>query len=139
MAALLAKGVEGYPSIQPKTERNIVLLVADKAVTFFDVAEVIHDTRPNKQSIVYLPADKWVDEAVSNDVGGKPRGWFESRIAWFKEMSSGALSTTDPALKTLLGREPLDGKQAITKMLKANPDYTWHQNYGLGSPTSSKK
>lgn len=36
-------------------------------------------------------------------------------------------------MSELLGREAMDGKRAVTTLLKENKDFTWHQNYFPGN------
>lgn len=128
MANLFTIGLEGYPTVKPKTDRQIVLLTAFETVTFVDVAETINRVRGNKQTIEMLEPQVWIDTAVKDDKGGKSKSWFETRLVWFEQMTHGALQTTDPALAVLLGRKPQNGVEDITEMLQKEPNYSWHQN-----------
>lgn len=130
VANLLAQGIEAYPSIKPRGERKIVLLTAAETCTFVDVAEAINNARSVKIPVQYLDSAEWVEAAVKDDLGGKSRAWFESRLVMFREMCKGALSITDAALETLLDREPLSGVQMVRYLVSGDGEYTWHQNQG---------
>lgn len=128
MASLFTKGIEAYPTIKPRGERKIVLLTAAEAGTFVDIADAINSSRESKQTVEYLEPADWVEAATKDDLGGKSRAWFESRLVWFQEMCKGALETTDIALETLLGRRPLTGVELVKQLVGRDGQYTWHQN-----------
>lgn len=132
MATLLVKGFEAFPTIEPKTDRKIVLLTASETVTFVDLADAINQTRGKQQKVDYLPPTEWVETAAKDDLGGKSKAWFETRLVWFQNMTKGAVSATDPALATLLGRKPVNGVEDVRNLLTENPDYSWHQNSTVG-------
>lgn len=129
MATLLAKGFQAFPSIKPKTNKNIVLLTATKRESLVDLVDAIDAGRGTKTPIDILEPEEWIDACAKDDEGGKPRAWFEARLVFTQGICDGDAAVTDPAMETLLGRMPETGTQAVERLVRADPEYKWHQNH----------
>ncbi|KJX99515.1 nmrA-like family protein [Zymoseptoria brevis] len=129
IAALLAKGLEAYPSIVPKTEKNIVLLTAASNVSLIDVVDAIDGVRGTATPVKYLPPKKWIEDSAEDDVGCKGLAWFEARLVVLQGFVDGDAALVDHTLEKLLGRKPETGVQAVKRLLKENAEFTWHQNH----------
>ncbi|KAK3117468.1 hypothetical protein LTR53_001155 [Teratosphaeriaceae sp. CCFEE 6253] len=129
MAMLLAKGLTSFPSIKPRTDRNIILLTASTAVTPGDLIEAINRGRGTDIRMSFLEPDRWIEACATDDEGGKSPAWFESRLVWLQGLANGDAEATDPALGILLGRTPEAGPVTVERLVRADPGYTWHQNH----------
>lgn len=132
MATLLVKGFEKFPSIQPKTEKNIVLLTAQETNSMVDLVGAIDKARlgKGKLPIVYLEPQDWIAVSAKDDIGGKGTAWFEARLVFVEGVCAGDAEVMDPALETLLGSKPETGVQAVERLVReAGGEYRWHQNH----------
>lgn len=129
MAALLAKGLAAFPTIKPQTEKNIILLTGPKAESLVDLVKAINTARATNIPVEYLEPESWVEACAKGDEGGKGRPWFEARLVFTQGVCDGDAELVDPALETLLGRQPETGTETVKSLVKANPEYTWHQNH----------
>lgn len=129
MATLLAKGFEAFPSIQPKTEKNTVLLTSEETESLVDLVHAVNRACGTEMPVKIMEPEEWIDACAKDDEGGKPRAWFEARLVFAQGVCDGDAAVTDAALATLLGREPETGRQTVERLLSAEPGYTWHQNH----------
>ena len=129
MATLLAKGFEAFPSIKPQTVKNIVLLTGPKAESLVDLVEAVNRGRKTEVQVEYLEPQAWIDASAEDDIGRKGRGWFEARLGFTQSVSEGDAELVDPSLETLLGRRPETGTEAVERLVRDDPGYTWHQNH----------
>lgn len=129
IAALLAKGLKAYPSIQPKTDKRIILLTSKSTPTLEDITQAIDQARGTNTPIEYLEPNEWIAESARDDVGNKPKAWFEARLVVVQGFNQGDAETVDDTLTTLLGRTPESGVEAVRRLLKEDRDFTWHQNH----------
>lgn len=129
MATLLVKGFATYPAIKPQTKNNIVLLAGAKTESAVALVDAINRGRGTDIPIEYLDPQDWIDECTKDDEGGKPKAWFEARLVWVQGVCDGDAGVVDPAMETLLGRRPETGTEAVEKIVRADPQYTWHQNH----------
>lgn len=129
IATLFAKGLPAYPSIQPKTEKNILLLTGPKAESLPSLVNAINKGRGTNIPVEYLEPQDWIEAEAKDDVGGKGKAWFEARLIFTQGVSDGDAEMVDPALETLLGRRPETGTQAVERFVKEDGEYTWHQNH----------
>lgn len=79
--------------------------------------------------IRYASPDNWIAKSGTADEGGKPRAWFEARLIFMQGIAEGDANTTSEALTALLGRCPESGMEAVERIVRADPAYTWHQNH----------
>ena len=70
-----------------------------------------------------------ISESAKDDVGRKPKAWFEARLVVVEGFNQGDAETIDGTLATLLGRTPERGFDAVQRLLRSDPDFTWHQNH----------
>lgn len=130
IATLMAKGgPAAFPSIKPKTDKNILLLTSVDVDTLEDIVHAISEAKGAELPIEYLEPERWITESAKDDVGGKQRGWFEARAAVFEGFNQGDAEVVDPALGTLLGRRPERGIDGVRRLLREDPGFTWHQNH----------
>ncbi|KAK3702507.1 hypothetical protein LTR37_014869 [Vermiconidia calcicola] len=129
MATLLAKGLADFPSIQPRTEKNIILLTGPKAESLVHLVDAINRGRTTNMPVEYLKPADWVEECTKDDEGGKPRAWFEARVIFTQGVCDGDAELLDPAFETLLGRRPETGTETVERLVKEDSGYTWHQNH----------
>jgi uncharacterized protein YbjT (DUF2867 family) len=110
-------------------DKEIVLLSGPVAYTMSQVVDIVNETTGRNLAVRRVSPEEYLS-AKGNDIGGKPMAFFRSRISWYEGIEKGDGATTSQTLASLLGREPLTGKQAIEALLKeAGGNYTWHQNY----------
>lgn len=129
IAALLAKGVGAYPSIKPRTDKNIILLTSLDTDTLEDLVRALARGTGRDLPIEYLSPEEWVEESARDDEGGKPRGWFEAALALFEGFNKGDGETVDGALATLLGRRPERGVDGVERLVREDSQFRWHQNH----------
>lgn len=129
VANLFAKGLSSYPSIQPKTEKNILLLTGPKSESLVSLVSAINAGRGTNIPVEYLDPEDWVEAEAKDDVGGKGKAWFEARLVFTQGVCDGDAELVDPALETLLGRRPETGTEAVERFVREDREYTWHQNH----------
>lgn len=129
MATLLAGGLDAFPSIEPKTEKNIILLTGGETDSLTSLVEAINRARGTDIPIEVLEPEEWIEACTKDDEGGKPRAWFEARLVFTQGVCDGDAAVTDPAMEVLLGRKPETGPLAVERLLKEDPEYKWHQNH----------
>jgi len=129
MAALMAKGLDAFPSIKPMTDNNIVLLTSQSTNTLEDLVHAISQARGTETPIEYLEPSEWIDASAKDDMGRKPRAWFEARLVVLEGFNQGDAETVDDTLATLLGRTPETGFKGVQRLLTEDSDFTWHQNH----------
>jgi hypothetical protein len=129
IAALMAKGLDAFPSIKPKTDKNILLLTSQATSTLPDLARAISQARGTELPTEYLKADEWITESTRDDVGRKPNAWFEARLVVVEGFNRGDAEVVDDTLATLLGRAPENGFDGVLRLLKSDAGFTWHQNH----------
>lgn len=129
MATIFAKGLEAFPSVKPKTEKNILLLTGPKAESLVDLVDAINAGRKTNIPLEYLEPSHWIEACAEDDVGGKGKAWFEARLVFTQGVCDGDAALVDPALETILGRRPETGKESVERLVRENPEYTWHQNH----------
>ncbi len=129
IATLLAQGLKVFPSIKPRTEKNIILLTGPKAVSLVDLVGAIVRGRGTDVGAKYLEPQEWIDASTKDDEGGKPKGWFEARLVFTQGVCDGDAELVDPAMEILLGRRPESGTESVERLVRENRDYTWHQNH----------
>ena len=129
IAALLAKGLEAFPSIRPQTEKNIVLLTSLETQPLTALVDAINQANWTNIPVRILEPEAWIEACSKDDEGGKERAWFEARLVFTQGICDGDAAAVDSALETLLGRQPETGTQTVSRLLKQDPEYTWHQNH----------
>lgn len=129
MANMFARGLSAYATVKPQTEKNILLLTGPKAESLVDLVDAINAGRKTSVPVEYLEPENWIEACSKDDEGGKGRPWFEARLVFTRGVCEGDAALVDPALETLLGRRPETGKEAVERLVRENPGYTWHQNY----------
>nr|POE87392.1 hypothetical protein CFP56_29981 [Quercus suber] len=121
IAALLAKGLDAYPSIVPRTAKNIILLTGPKAESLVDLVGAISRGRGSEVPVAYMEPEEWIDNATKIDEGGKSRAFFEGTLVYMKGVIAGDAEVVDSALEVLLGRRPETGTEATERLIKSDP------------------
>lgn len=132
MATLLAHEHDlatSFPSVKPQTAKNIILLTGPKTESLVDLVGAINRGRGTDIPVEYLEPQEWIDANAKDDIGGKARAWFEARLDFTKSVIDGDAAVMNPALETLLGRRPETGTEAVERLVRDDPEYTWHQNH----------
>lgn len=129
IAALMAKGIDAFPSIKPKTDKNILLLTSQATNTLEDLVHAISQAKGAKTPIEYLEPSEWIAASAKDDVGNKPRAWFEARLVVLEGFNQGEAEVVDDSLATLLGRTPETGFDGVQRLLREDIGFTWHQNH----------
>ncbi|KAJ6115080.1 hypothetical protein N7486_000858 [Penicillium sp. IBT 16267x] len=109
--------------------KKIVVLTAQKTLTFAGVVNVINRTTGRQVQVELVLPEDFVRLKTANDEGGKPEASFRFVLSWYEAISSGDASFTHHLIAELLGREPTPADEAIRGLLIENSDYEWHQNY----------
>ncbi|KAJ6139927.1 hypothetical protein N7471_006413 [Penicillium samsonianum] len=115
--------------IQGGHDREIVLLTAQKTITFSEIVDLINETTGRNVQFELVSPEEFVRLKAADDEGGKPEGFFQVLLSWYESISKGETSTIDPLMAEVLGRQPVPPHEAIRALLTENPDYEWHQNY----------
>lgn len=110
-------------------DKEIVLLTAQETITFADIVDLINKKTGRQVQFEIVSPEESVRIHASNDLGGKPEGFFRALVTWDQAIAKGDAGTTDSLMGELLGREPTSPRAAIEAFLKEDPDYKWHQNY----------
>lgn len=129
IATLMAKGLSAFPSIKPKTDKNILLLTSQKTDTLESLVHAISQARGTELPIEYLSAGEWITESARDDVGRKPEAWFEARLVVVEGFNQGDAEVRDDSLAILLGRTPEKGFDGVLRLLRDDSEFTWHQNH----------
>ena len=129
IANLFARGLSAYPTVQPRTEKNILLLTGPEAESLVGLVDAVNAGRKTDVPVEYLEPEAWIEACAKDDEGGKGRVWFEARLVFTQGVCDGDAALVDPALETLLGRRPETGKEAVERLVREDPGYTWHQNH----------
>ena len=130
IATLLSKGLSAFPEpVQPKTDKNIILLTGSKVESLVDLVDAINDVRDTRIPLEFLESQTWIEACAKDDIGGKSKSWFEARLVFTQGVTDGDAETITPALEILLGRKPEYGTQSVKQLVGTNPEYTWHQNH----------
>ena len=109
MATLLARGLKAFPSMKPKTEKNIILLTGLETASLTGLVDAINAARGTDIPVEILEPEEWIEACAKDDEGGKPRAWFEARLVFTQGVCDGDAAVTDPAMEMLLGRKPETG------------------------------
>lgn len=114
MTVLMAKGgLDAFPSIVPRTEKNIILL----------------SSLDTDWLVEYLVVREWATKSMDEDEGGKWRESFEARVKVLESFNKGDGEVVDDALASLLGRRPERGVDGEERLIRANPECRLHQNH----------
>lgn len=129
IATLIAKGLDAFPSIKPKTDKNIVLLTSQATNTLNELVHAISKAKGAETPIEYLEPGEWIEASAKDDVGNKPRAWFEARLVVLEGFNQGEAEIVDDSLASLLGRAPETGVEGVLRLLRKDGGFTWHQNH----------
>ena len=129
IAALMAKGLDAFPTVKPRTDKNILLLTSQETDTLEHLVHAISKARGTETPIEYLEPGEWIAASAKDDVGKKPRAWFEARLVVLEGFNHGDAETVDDTLATLLGRTPETGFDGVQRLLRDDDGFTWHQNH----------
>lgn len=110
-------------------DNEIVLLTAQETIRPSEIVDVINKTTGRQVQFELVSGDEYVRKNGANDLGSKPKTFFEMTRSWWESIEEGDLKTTHPLMSEVLGREPVGASQAIRDLLTKNRDFTWHQNY----------
>ncbi|KAI9664463.1 MAG: hypothetical protein M1821_005909 [Bathelium mastoideum] len=112
-------------------ENEIVLLTGPSTYTLTDVVGIVNEVTGRKATIKFVDRDEYVSKATELDKaqGRKPQAFYQAWVSLLEGLKEGEAATVSPLMGEVLGRTPKDGKELITEFLKADPNYTWHQNY----------
>jgi hypothetical protein len=118
IAVLIAKGgPAAFPSIVPRTDKNIILLTGANVDSLEDMAHALVEVQKvTELPVEWLEADQWIEASAKDDVGGKQRGWFEARLKVFEGFCKGEAEVVDSALEVLLGRRPERGVDGVRRL-----------------------
>lgn len=112
-------------------ENETVLLSGPRAYTLSDVVDMINEVTGREVTVEFVGQDEYVAKSAASDKGqgNKPEGFYRNWVSLLEGVKQGEAGTVSPLMGELLDRTPKDGKELITGFLKADPNYTWHQNY----------
>ncbi|KAJ5898142.1 hypothetical protein N7504_008430 [Penicillium tannophilum] len=110
-------------------DREIVLLTAQETVSFADIVDVINETTGRQVQVELVSPEEFVRIKTAEDIGGKPKAFFQKLVTWYDAIEKGDAGVTDSLMADLLEREPTPAREAIRAFLRENRDYEWHQNY----------
>ena len=109
---------------------NIVLLTGPRTYTLSELAEAVSQATGTSLAVEKIPIEDYVKVSVELDKGesrgSKPDWFFRKRVSWYEGLAKGDGKTVDPLMEKLLGRTPLDGKEAVKEILRKNPGYRGH-------------
>ena len=112
-------------------ENEIVLLTGPSTYTLSDAVNMVNEVTGRNVTVEFVGPDEYVAKSTALDKGqgNKPEAFYRAWVSLLEGLKQGEGATVSSLMGEVLGRTPKDGKELITGFLKANPDYTWHQNY----------
>lgn len=103
-------------------ENQVVLFTAGETITAQEMVEIINETTGRQVKFEIVPREEYVNR---RDERGKTREHFETIASIWDDIVNGALSTTDPLMHEILGREPTKPRDALKQLLLENRDYIY--------------
>ncbi|CAH0256563.1 NAD(P)H-binding protein [Microbacterium sp. Bi128] len=87
-----------------------VVLTATDAPRFADLARWVGEAAHREVGVEAVDEDEWVQRAIA---AGQPAGAARFTLGIFRAAAGGFFAGTDPALRDLLGREPVTAKGIV--------------------------
>jgi hypothetical protein len=110
--------------IQGGYKNKTVLFTAEETITARELVDIINKTTGRQIKLNLVSREEYVSSWRSNP-RGKPKEHFEMIATVWDEIVSGALRTTHPLLREILGREPTSPRDFVRRLLEADRDYVF--------------
>ncbi|GKZ28923.1 hypothetical protein AbraIFM66950_001881 [Aspergillus brasiliensis] len=104
-------------------ENQIVLFTAEKTTTARELVDIINDTTGRQAKLNVVSQEEYLHPNNMHDQRGKPKEHFQMIASFWDDIERGALRTTSPLMREILGREPTTPQDAVRKLLEENRDY----------------
>lgn len=95
--------------------RGPVTLTATQAPRFADLARWAGEVAGRDVALDVIDEDEWVQRAIAT---GRPEGAVRFSLGIFQAAERGLFAGTDPALRDLLGREPVTARSVVESMAR---------------------
>ncbi|KAF5654441.1 hypothetical protein FHETE_11309 [Fusarium heterosporum] len=105
-------------------ENQIVLLTAQETINAKEIIHVINETTGRQVELEIVSRNEYISRSMQ-DPQGRPKEYFEAVAERCDDIVKGALSTIDPLMPELLGREPTKPKDSLRQLLAKNQNYTY--------------
>lgn len=106
-------------------DNQIVLFTAQKTINARQIVGIINETTDRDVELEVISREEYICLGPAQDNRGKPREHFEFLASVWDDIVDGALSTIDPLMEEILGREPTKPRDAVKLLLSETRDYTY--------------
>ena len=106
-------------------ENQIVLMTAGETITAREIVGVINETTGRQIKLEIVSREEYIRRSSTEDARGKPTQHFEMVATIWDDIADGALSTTHPLMREILGREPTKPRDALRLLLAEDRDYVY--------------
>lgn len=93
-----------------------VTLTATHAPSFADLARWAGETAGREVALDVIDEEEWMQRSLA---AGRPEGAVRFTLGVFQAAEGGFFAGTDPALRTLLGREPVTARSVVDSLARA--------------------
>ena len=105
-------------------ENQIVLFTAEETITGREIIDIINETTGRQTKLDLVSREEYLNSWM-RDPRGKPREHFEMIATVWDEIVRGALCTTHPLLREVLGREPTKPRDFVRKLMEEDRNYVF--------------
>ncbi|KAL4980964.1 hypothetical protein BDW66DRAFT_146737 [Aspergillus desertorum] len=110
--------------IQGGYTNQMVLFTAGEAITAGEIVDIINGTTGRQIKLDLVSREEYL-RAWMHDPRGKPKEHFEMIAKIWDEIAKGALHTTHPLLREILGREPTKPRDFVRNLLREDRNYVF--------------
>ncbi|KAL9084319.1 MAG: hypothetical protein Q9165_008147 [Trypethelium subeluteriae] len=112
---------------------NLVLLTGPRTCTLEELTEAVREATGEGLEVERMPIEEFVEGIGENDtVGGREiysKEFYRKKVSWYEGIAKGDGEMVDPLMEKLLGRRPLDGVEAVKRILMEDRNYKGHMDY----------
>ncbi|KAE8139822.1 hypothetical protein BDV38DRAFT_291103 [Aspergillus pseudotamarii] len=105
-------------------ENQVVLFTAGETITAREIVDIINETTDRQIKLDLVSREECL-RAWMRDPRDKPREHFEMIATVWDEIVRGALRTTHPLLREILGREPTKPRDFVRRLLEEDRNYVF--------------
>ncbi|OJZ85080.1 hypothetical protein ASPFODRAFT_208268 [Aspergillus luchuensis CBS 106.47] len=106
-------------------ENQVVMFTAEETITAKEIVDIINETTGRQAKLKVTSREEYLGSSEVHDQRGKSKEYFQMIATLWDEIPSGALRTTHPLMREILGREPTTPRDAIRKLLTEDRDYVF--------------
>ena len=106
-------------------ENQTVLFTAEETITAREIVDIINETTGRQVQLDLVSWEEYLNTSWMRDPRGKPREHFEMIATIWDDIVKGALCTTHPLLREILGRVPTKPRDAVRGLLEEDRNYVF--------------